>query len=132
MSISEIKTLIDKKFNNNFEQFLAIARVKYNQSLNKYFKEMPWNIRKFEKWQYVETALINEIPNLHNYIIRYDQSTGIPKEGEISLCIDMVKDEDIKMIYYFSYDNIHKLAVELMDGTIEEGLEVFYFDTMKQ
>lgn len=127
MSISEIKILIDKKFNNNFEQFLVIAKVKYNRSINKYFKEAPWNIRKFINWQYVETSLANEIPNIHNYIIKYDQSMGIPKEGEISLYIDMVNDEDIKKIYYFSSEGIHKLAVELIDGTIEEGLEKFYF-----
>ena len=125
-TINEIKNLIDLKFNNKFDEFVRVARHNYIKCLSEY-NAKPWDIRDFANWKLVETTLINEIPNLYNYICRYDDSMGIPEEGIISLYIDIEKDDDFNKIYYFSSGDIHKISVELSDGTIEEGLEEFYF-----
>ena len=122
----EIKNLIDIKFNNKFYEFIRNSRIAYIKAISEY-RSKPWAIRDFINWKFIEQSLADDIPNIYDYICKYDISLGIPKEDEVSFFIDMQKDEDFSKIYYFSCGDIHKISVEMKDGKIEDGFEEFYF-----
>lgn len=121
----EIRNAIDKKFNNNFKDYLMKARRKYNEDIHE--AAIKFLIRTFKDWKYIQTDWNEKIPNVYNYIAMYDDTFPVPEEGIVTLKISLCDDKEIKNIFYFSCGNIHKLSVEFADGEIEDGLEEFYF-----
>ena len=125
MEKKAIKKLIDQKFNNSFKEYIEHIADRYNIAL--YERTMKLNIRDMYNWKIVCSSTQFDIPEMKNYICKYDQEFMPPKQGVVTFYIDMIKDEDFSKIYYFYADGIHKIAVEFKNGEIEEEIEELYF-----